>query len=43
MKKADKGTYYFDTWGDASQFCQDNTLPVEKIINVYKTYQVIID
>ena len=40
MKKP--GTYTFNTWSDAAEFCEDNGLPLEDIEAVYKIYKVII-
>ena len=43
LRRSKPGTYTFDTWGDASQFCQKNELPVEDIENVYLNYKVTIE
>ena len=40
MKKP--GTYIFNTWGEASDFCQENGLPIDDIETVYRTYRVTI-
>ena len=40
MKKP--GTYIFSTWGEASDFCQANSLPIDDIETVYRTYRVTI-
>ena len=43
VRKSKPGTYTFDTWGEASKFCQKNGLPIEDIDNVYLNYKVTIE
>ena len=42
MRKSKPGTYTFETWGDACDFCRKNELPTEVINNVYLNYKVTI-
>ena len=42
LGKAGAGTYFFDSWSKASEFCEINRLPVDCIEAVYTTYKVTI-
>ena len=37
-----KGTYFFDTFGEALEFAKENKLPVEDIENIYTTYKITL-
>ena len=36
MRKSKPGTYTFNTWGDASKFCQKNELPKKPSVRKQK-------
>ena len=36
------GTYFFETWSEATLFCANNSLSVDDIEAVYKTYKIIV-